>query len=443
MKRLFLFSLYIILPLSVMAQTNVDKGNDGKAASDSVSLKEVVVKGERVMNRDNTLRLLPTQEQKEASTTGYGLLSRLALPYVTVDEVAKSITVPPNMGQLQVRINDIVADRHDLTALDPKTVKSVDFIQNPGVRYGQGVTFVVNIVTSKPEFGYTVGAELMQTLTSERTNGEAFAKLNHGKSELGVHYSFGFADMKKQEYEEKADYLMPDNSTYTMQRTDNDWRRRSLSHDLQLQYSLADTSRYTLQATIGGTLSRIPRDTRTRTETQGGVSEAFSIGSTDDTKTALADMYFNYNLTKRQSLTVNANGNYTLSSYDYAYGGTSPYAYTSRSTVRTLFAEAIYENRLRLFTLSAGLTFDHNYTGITYRGDTDADNNITTQNLYAFAQVKGSLASLSYSLGTGASYLHYHQGGERYDYWLLRPEMQLSWSPWRPFRLNYNLQMRQ
>lgn len=426
-----------------MAQTNVDKGNDGKAVSDTVSLKEVVVKGERVMNRDNTLRLLPTQEQKEASTTGYGLLSRLALPYVTVDEVAKSITVPPNMGQLQVRINDIVADRHDLTALDPKTVRSVDFIQNPGVRYGQGVTFVVNIVTSKPEFGYTVGAELMQTLTSERTNGEAFAKLNHGKSELGLHYSFGFADMKKLEYEEKADYLMPDNSTYTMQRTDDDWRRRSLSHDLQLQYSLADTSRYTLQATIGGTLSRIPRDTRTRTETQGGTSEAFSIGSTDDTKAALADMYFNYNLTKRQSLTVNANGNYTLSSYDYAYGGTSPYAYTSHSKVRTLFAEAIYENRLRPFTLSAGLTFDHNHTGITYRGDTDADNNILTQSLYAFAQVKGQLAGLSYTAGTGVSYLHYRQGAERYGYWLWRPEMQLSWSPWRPFRLNYNLQLRQ
>ena len=443
MKRLFLFSLYIILPLSVMAQTNVDKGNDGKAVSDTVSLKEVVVKGERVMNRDNTLRLLPTQEQKEASTTGYGLLSRLALPYVTVDEVAKSITVPPNMGQLQMRINDIVADRHDLTALDPKTVKSVDFIQNPGVRYGQGVTFVVNIVTSKPEFGYTVGAELMQTLTSERTNGEAFAKLNHGKSELGVHYSFGFADMKKLEYEEKADYLMPDNSTYTMQRTDDDWRRRSLSHDLQLQYSLADTSRYTLQATIGGTLSRIPRDTRTRTEMQGGTSEAFSIGSTDDTKAAMADMYFNYNLTKRQSLTVNANGNYTLSSYDYAYGGTSPYAYTSHSKVRTLFAEAIYENRLRPFTLSTGLTFDHNHTGITYRGDTDADNNILTQSLYAFAQVKGQLAGLSYTAGTGISYLHYRQGAERYGYWLLRPEMQLSWSPWRPFRLNYNLQLRQ
>lgn len=426
-----------------MAQTKGDKGNDGKAASDSVSLKEVVVKGERVMNRDNTLRLLPTQEQKEASTTGYGLLSRLALPYVTVDEVAKSITVPPNMGQLQVRINDIVADRRDLTALDSKTVKRVDFIQNPGVRYGQGVTFVVNIVTNRAERGYTVGAELMQTLTAERTNGEAFAKLNHGKSELGLHYSFGFADMKKLEYEETADYLMPDNSIYTIRRTDDDWRRRSLSHDLQLQYSLADTSRYTLQATIGGTLSRIPRDMRTRTETQGGTGEAFSIGSTDDTKAAMADMYFNYNLTKRQSLTLNANGNYTSSAYDYTYGGTSPYAYKSRSTVRTLFAEAIYENRLRPFTLSAGLTFDHNHSGITYRGDTDADNNILTQSLYAFAQVKGRLYGLSYTAGTGVSYLHYRQGAERYGYWLWRPEVLLSWSPWRPFRLNYNLQLRQ
>lgn len=442
MKRLFLFSLYIILPLSVMAQANGDKGNGGKAVSDSVSLKEVVVKGERVTNRDNTLHLLPTQEQKDASTNAYGLLSRLALPNVTVDEVTKSITVPPSLGAIQIRVNDIVADRHDLTALDPKDVRYVDFIKNPGVRYGQGVTFVVNIVTNKRRRGYTVGAELMQTLTTERTGGEAFAKFNSGKSELGVHYSFGFSDMKKLEYEEKAEYTMPDNSVYNISRTDNSWRRRNVSHDLQLQYSLADSSRYTLQATLCVLVSRVPRDTRTRTETQDGMSEAFAIGSTDDTKAAVADLYFNYNLTKRQSLTANATGNYTLSDYAYAYGGASPYAYTSRGKTRTLYAEAIYENRLRPFTLSAGVTFDHNQTDISYHGDTEASNNILTQSLYAFAQVKGRLADLSYTAGTGVSYLHYRQGAERYRYWLLRPELQLSWSPWRPFTLTYNLQMR-
>ncbi len=443
MKRLFLFSLYFIAPFFVMAQATGGKENGGKAVSDSLSLNEVVVKGERIVNRDNTLHLLPTKEQKEASTTGYGLLSRLALPLVTVNEVTKTISVPPNMGQLQVRINDIVADKHDLTSLDPKTVRRVDFLQNPGARYGMDVDYVINIITEKPEFGYTVGAELMQTLTSMRSNGEAFAKLNRGKSEFGVNYSFGFSDMKKQEYEETADYLMPDNSVFTMQRTDNDWRTRQVSHDLQLQYTLADTSRYTLQATVGGTLSRIPRNTRTRTEVSGGVEETLPMRSTDDTKTALADLYFNYNLTKRQSLTVNASGSYTASDYDYSYGGSSPYAYTSASKARTMFAETVYENRLRHFTLSAGATFDYNFTGVDYHGDTEAHNSILTQGVYMFAQIKGRLANLSYTVGTGASYRHYRQGSQRNDYWLWRPELQLSWSPWRPFRLSYNVSMTQ
>ena len=443
MKRLFLFSLYFIAPFFVMAQATGGKENGGKAVSDSLSLNEVVVKGERIVNRDNTLHLLPTKEQKEASTTGYGLLSRLALPLVTVNEVTKTISVPPNMGQLQVRINDIVASKHDLTSLDPKTVRRVDFLQNPGARYGMDVDYVINIITEKPEFGYTVGAELMQTLTSMRSNGEAFAKLNRGKSEFGVNYSFGFSDMKKQEYEETADYLMPDNSVFTMQRTDNDWRTRQVSHDLQLQYTLADTSRYTLQATVGGTLSRIPRNTRTRTEVSGGVEETLPMRSTDDTKTALADLYFNYNLTKRQSLTVNASGSYTASDYDYSYGGSSPYAYTSASKARTMFAETVYENRLRPFTLSAGATFDYNFTGVDYHGDTEAHNSILTQGVYMFAQIKGRLANLSYTVGTGASYRHYRQGSQRNDYWLWRPELQLSWSPWRPFRLSYNVSMTQ
>ena len=443
MKRLFLFSLYFIAPFFVMAQATDGKENGGKAVSDSLSLNEVVVKGERTVNRDNTLHLLPTKEQKEASTTGYGLLSRLALPLVTVNEVTKTISVPPNMGQLQVRINDIVADKHDLTSLDPKTVRRVDFLQNPGARYGMDVDYVINIITEKPEFGYTVGAELMQTLTSMRSNGEAFAKLNRGKSEFGVNYSFGFSDMKKQEYEETADYLMPDNSVFTMQRTDNDWRTRQVSHDLQLQYTLADTSRYTLQATVGGTLSRIPKNTRTRTEVSGGVEETLPMRSTDDTKTALADLYFNYNLTKRQSLTVNASGSYTASDYDYSYGGSSPYAYTSASKARTMFAETVYENRLRPFTLSAGATFDYNFTGVDYHVDTEAHNSILTQGVYMFAQIKGRLANLSYTVGTGASYRHYRQGSQRNDYWLWRPELQLSWSPWRPFRLSYNVSMTQ
>ena len=443
MRRLFLFLIPFVAAYTADAQ-NAAKGKDGgKAVSDSIALEEVVVESSRTIDKGDALRLMPSDAQKTASTTGYGLLARLALPNVTVDEVTKEITVPPSLGLLQVLINDVVADRHDLVSLNPKSVRYVDFIRNPGVRYGQGVNFVINIVTERARHGYTVGTELMQTLTAMRSSGDVFAKVNRGKGELGVNYSFGYVDMKEQEYEETADYLMPDNSVFTMRRTDNDWRTRQVSHDLQLQYTLADTSRYTLQATVGGTFSRIPRNTRTRTEVSGGVEERLPIRSADDTKTALADLYFNYNLTKRQNLTFNASGSYTASDYDYSYGGSSPYAYTSASKARTLFAEAVYENSLRPFTLSAGAAFDYNFTGVDYHGDTEAHNSILTQGVYMFAQIKGRLANLSYTVGTGVSYRHYHQGSQRNDYWLWRPELQLSWSPWRPFRLSYNVSMTQ
>ena len=443
MRRLFLFLIGFVAAYTADAQNAAEDKDDDKAVSDSVALREVVVESPRTVDKGDALRLMPSDAQKTAITTGYGLLARLALPNVTVDEVTKEITVPPSLGQLQVRINDVVADRHDLVSLNPKSVKYVDFIKNPGVRYGQGINFVINIVTEKAEHGYTVGAELMQTLTAMRSSGEAFAKVNRGKGELGVNYSFGYTDMKKQEYEETADYLMPDNTVFTIGRRDDDWRTKTLSHDLQLRYVLADSARYTLQATLGGALSRIPKDTKTRTEAYGGADETFTVGSTDDTKQATADLYFNYNLTPRQTLTANATGSYALSDYSYAYGGISPYAYTSASKARSLFAETIYENRLRPFTLSAGVTFDHNNTGITYHGDTEAANDITTQSLYAFAQVKGRLASLSYTAGAGVSYLRYRQGGQGYHYWLCRPELQLSWSPLRQLRLDYDLSVRQ
>lgn len=46
-------------------------------------------------------------------------------------------------------------------------------------------------------------------------------------------------------------------------------------------------------------------------------------------------------------------------------------------------------------------------------------------------------------LGLGASRYHYRQASERYGYWLFRPQVQLAYSPWQPFRISYNFTMGQ
>lgn len=123
-----------------------DKDN---AVSDSLILNEVVVKSSRVVNTNGTLRIFPTDKQKENSSTAYGLLSKLALPLISVDEVAHTISAPNNMGAVQVRINDIEATANDLSSIDLSAVKYVEYIRNPGARYGQNVGFVINIIVKK------------------------------------------------------------------------------------------------------------------------------------------------------------------------------------------------------------------------------------------------------------------------------------------------------
>lgn len=56
------------------------------AVSDSLTLNEVVVKSSRAVNTNGALRIFPTDKQKENSSTAYGLLSKLSLPLISVDE---------------------------------------------------------------------------------------------------------------------------------------------------------------------------------------------------------------------------------------------------------------------------------------------------------------------------------------------------------------------
>ena len=115
-------------------------------AQKEVELQEVTVQGSKVVQRVDGQTIHPTRQQLESSTNGYSLLSKLTLPHLRVDPVMHSVTALSNLGSVQVRINDIAASKEDLLALDIKAVQHIDYIDNPGVRYGEGVAYVINII---------------------------------------------------------------------------------------------------------------------------------------------------------------------------------------------------------------------------------------------------------------------------------------------------------
>ena len=145
------------------------------------ALQEVTIQGSKIVQRVDGQTIYPTRQQLESSTNGYSLLSKLTLPHLRIDPVMHTITALSNLGSVQVRINNIVASKEDLLALDIKAVQHIDYIDNPGVRYGEGIAYVVNIIVKKPVSGYDIGADLTNTLTVVNGDETVFGKFNYGK----------------------------------------------------------------------------------------------------------------------------------------------------------------------------------------------------------------------------------------------------------------------
>jgi len=79
----------------------------------------------------------------------FSLLGKLALPHIRVDEAGRSISATDNKGEVQIRINGILANMHDVQMLDVASIMSVDYIDSPGVRYGKNIAYVID--TSNPQ----------------------------------------------------------------------------------------------------------------------------------------------------------------------------------------------------------------------------------------------------------------------------------------------------
>ena len=204
----------IVLVLLIMGATSALKAQTD-APNDSVQLQEVVVRGARVVNRTDGKMIFPSEEMTKSATSGYNLLRMLPLPNVKVDDISESISAANSLvGAVQVRINDVEASTADIQSLQPREVEKVELIDRPGVRYGEGVGIVINIITRKVTSGYVIGASGTLMPKAGMAKGNAYTKLNSGKSELSLNYSGYYRHSNGMNTVEQADYLMADN-TYT------------------------------------------------------------------------------------------------------------------------------------------------------------------------------------------------------------------------------------
>ena len=337
MKRIGILILLSTFAVTLSAQSETQ----------TVELQEVEVKAAKVIHKPDGQTIYPTEVQKNASHSGYSILQKLALPNIRVDEVSHSLSAIDGRGSIQLRINGIIVGREEMLSLAPERISRIDFIDNldfidnPGVRYGEGIAYVINILTRRNDSGYTVGADLTQALTAKTGNDLLYGKWNAGKSELSLSYNFGYKDFEGNRMHETAHYLLTNGSTHTIGRNDIASRSRSLNNDLQLKYNLADSANYVFQASLNVGFSHIPHNYNRKQIVDGNERYLATQSNRSLSSSPVLDLYFFKQFTPRQSLTLNAVGTYIATSLDYSYDEGSAYAYKVDGKTYSLMSEAI------------------------------------------------------------------------------------------------------
>lgn len=433
MKRFITFSLLLSTAAISFAQ-NVDK---------SITLDEVTVRASKVVNKPDGMVIYPTDSQRQASTNGYSFLEKLTLPNLRVDNINHTISAIDNRGGVQLRINGIIVDKPEITALDPKDILRIDFIDKPGVRYGESLAYVINIMTRRNDSGYSIGTDITSAITTIQGDGMVYGKWNKGKSEWSVSYDINGGKSKGSNILQNANYTLTDGSIYTIERNDVETLRKYISHNAKLTYNWADSTATVFQTSLSGALNKTPDNYSIKEIIDG--NHSYKATSRDGSKdlSPVLDIYFFRQLTPKQSVTANAVGTFISTKTNSFYDEGTPYIYNVDGKSASLLSEMIYENRLKHFTLSAGLNYRYKHTRNDYTGDATARTRMNDNKLYAFGEIKGSIKQFQYSLGTGVSYIHYTQNEHTYNFWTYRPKLTLTYNPSNELQMSYTFQMQE
>ncbi len=210
-NRIITFLIFMLMVLAIMAQQPVT--GDSIAAQ---ALDEIVVSAPKVIRKADMDVFYPSRTAVKNSKDGMQLLRNLMIPTVTVNEVLGSVT--SSSQEVQVRINGRVATVQQLQSLLPETIKRVEWIENPGLRYGNAYA-VLNFVVVNPTLGGSLMTKGMPSLNCAWGDYSGSLKLNSGRSQWGATGDFKLTNKIGSYREYHETFTKPDGESVTRTET--------------------------------------------------------------------------------------------------------------------------------------------------------------------------------------------------------------------------------
>ena len=406
-------------------------------------LDEVVVEGEKVIQKIDRQLVMPTSAQKKAATNGISLLQHLQLPNLSVNAIEKTITT--NYGEsVQLRINGVEVTQAEVIAIRPEDVIRVEVHEQPGLRYG-GAAAVIDYIVRRRESGGNVSADLTNgVLPLGFGNYQMSGKYHYGKSSFTALAQWSRRDLEWNRENEETFYY-PD-KVITNRATVAAPNRIKYDYlNTSLNYNYTNGEKSMLNIAFRTDVKDIPYGFTDRNTILHQEDKEYEVKDWEQSETHIPslDVYYQLNLKNDQHLYFDVVGTYLKSNnqrtYSMTEAGQSPIEIFSKTEgdKYSMIGEAIYERPLWKGKFTTGMKHTQATMDNVYDGEAQTKVSMNTAETSLFTEYQSKVGKLNYTLEMGALRTFYKQGNTSQEKYFFRPTLNLSYSLGKIF-LRYN-----
>lgn len=444
MKRTIVLTCALLSVVSANAQT---------ATNDTVTtheLQEVVIEAPKVIRKADKDVYHPSKSAVDNSKNGMQLLNNLMIPSLSVSDALGSITAA---GQsVQVRINGRTATIDQVRALLPETIKRVEWMDNPGLRYG-GANYVLNFIVANPTLGGSLQVYARPALNTAWGFYMADAKFNFGKSqfEIGTNYKLTNNIKTHRDYTETFTY--PNGNTITRKETSRGGTMDNTMGNLWTSYNYIkpDTTVFVAEFSMHKDFSGKVLYNGLLSLSDGTDDILLTDSHGDKGTTPSLSIYLQQHFAHKQMLVVDFSSSFyfgrTFSDYIEQKHTSSipPYLTDIHTNIKdrnqAYGIEADYIKNWRSSRFTAGVSYTANRNRSEYENLGGEIFHQRQDKVYFFAEYFRRFGKWSATAGIGAQYTDFlfRESNRGNHSWSARPQATITYSPNQNhnFRLNF------
>lgn len=420
-----------------------------------VDLNEVTVEASSWVQKADRNLLYPNAQQIEQSRNGLQLLQKLQIPGVIINPTDNSIALV-DKSEVSLRINGRPADNKEIQALLPEQIVRIEYIDNPGVRYGE-VGAVLDFIVKNPTSGGSFMGDITQSVN--RGFGEYWlgAKVNSGKSEFSYSGWFSPRWNLKMLRDNTEHYELPDGTRYTRTEESLDrskFEQRNNGHSLS--YNYLDSQKQMFNASLKFYYTQnenLFRGILTDHSPSGTTSLMFDDSKNRSLNPSL-NLYYQYNLDEDQLLMANVVASYEQPNSHRIYTEDELFytdnSFTTgsslvdidnliKSRTYSILGEVDYEKRWKDSRVTAGIRHTQSWTTNDYV-EQGINDHMNQGNSYIFGEYWMRLGShFDFSAGIGYSlYSYVPRDRESHLYSIWRPRFSARYTINEQSSLRFN-----